>query len=79
MFIKLHMCCFCCPGIMNKLIQFMGHLRAERDWLLLLLFLLYCCSLITGSVLPGTFLLEPVVNPTTHASSLRLYQLPYDV
>jgi hypothetical protein len=31
------------------------------------------------SFFPGTSPLEPVVNPTTPASSLSLYHFPYDV
>jgi hypothetical protein len=43
-----------------------------RFWLLLLLLLLLLSSLVTGFLLPGTSPLEPVVNPTTQASSLSL-------
>jgi hypothetical protein len=43
---------------------------------LLLLLLVY---LIMGFLVPGTSPIEPVVNPTTQASSLRLYHFPYDV
>jgi hypothetical protein len=39
-----------------------------HPWIILLL-----CSLITGFLLPGISPLEPMVKPTTQASSLRLY------
>jgi hypothetical protein len=35
--------------------------------------------IIAGFIFPGTTTLEPVVNPTTQASSLSLQHFPYDV
>jgi hypothetical protein len=35
--------------------------------------------IVFSQVFPGTFPLEPVVNPTTHASSFWLQHFPYNV
>jgi hypothetical protein len=49
----------------------------HRLFISLLLLLLFC-SLIRGALFPGTSP-QPVVNPTTQASRLKLKYFPYDV
>jgi hypothetical protein len=49
---------------------FLGQATTERQFIKIIIIIIFFIIIaIVSQVFPGTFLLEPVVNPTTQASS----------